>query len=143
MAEVKHLDAGGDILLSGETREDVEAVLQDLVGRGARVVTPLSRVGRSWVAACTQPPKAHDADRTSTLDLREIQAAQRKRRAEAALCSVEQAGFKLIVTGPTHDAVYARLQELLEDGATLVSDAEESAGTWIAVCDTAGPPGKD
>ena len=139
MAEVKRLDAGGDILLSGETREDVDAVLEDLLARGANILTPLTRVGKTWVAACTQPPKTHEADRTSTLDLREIQAAQRERRPEASLCKVEQAGFKLMVTGPTHEAVYARVQELLEDGATLVSDAEEIAGPWVAVCDTAGP----
>ena len=136
---VKLLDAGSDILLSGETREEVDAALKELVGRGADVITPLSQVGRSWVAACTQPLKPEEVDRTSTLDLRELQAAQRERRPLAALCQVEQVGFKLIVTGPTHDAVYARVQELLEEGATLVSDAEESDGAWIAVFDTAGP----
>lgn len=135
---IKRLDAGGDILLSGETREEVDAALKELVGRGADVITPLSLVGRSWVAACTQPLKPKDVDRTSTLDLRELQAAQRKERPLAALCTVEQVGYKLIVTGPSHDAVYARVQELLEQGATLVSDAEESGGAWVAVFDTAG-----
>jgi hypothetical protein len=36
--------------------------------------------------------------------------------------------------------VYARVMELLHEGVTLVSEAEKSFGTWIAVCDTAGPP---
>jgi hypothetical protein len=135
---VKRLDAGADILLSGETREEVDAALKELVGRGADVITPLTQVGRTWVAACTQALKPQEVDRTSTLDLRELQAAQRTRRPLAALCDVEQVGFKLIVSGPTHDAVYARVQELLEEGATLVTDAEESGGTWIAVFDTAG-----
>jgi len=135
---VKRLDAGGDILLSGETREEVDAALKELIGRGADVISPLSQVGRSWVAACTQPLNPREVDRTSSLDLRELQAAQRERRPEAALCQVEQVGFKLIVTGPSHSAVYARVQELLHEGATLVSDAEESGGTWIAVFDIAG-----
>jgi hypothetical protein len=143
MAEVKRLDLGGDILLSGETREDVDAVLQDLIRRRAKIVTPLTQVGKNWVAACTQPPAIQDSDRTSTLNMREVQAARRKRRPAAALCEIEQVGFKLIVTGPTHEAVYACLQELLEDGATLVSDAEESAGTWFAVCDTVARPADD
>src|ERR1700682_2289492 len=144
MAEVKRLDLGGDILLSGETREDVDAVLQDFVRRRAKIVTPLTQVGKTWVAACTQPPTIHESDHTSTLNMREVQAAQRKRRPEAALCKIEQVGFKLIVAGPTHDAVHARLLELLGDGATLVSDAEESAGTWFAVCYTpARPPTRD
>ena len=138
MAEVKRLDAGGDILISGETPEEVDTVLQDLVARGAKVVTPLSQVGRTWVAACTPPREVHEIDRTSTLDLRDIQAAMRKKRPEAALCQVEEAGLKRIITGPTFDAVHARLSELLEAGATLVAPPEESFGSWIAVCDTGG-----
>lgn len=138
MAEVKRLDAGGDILISGETAEEVVAVLNDLVARGAKVVTPLTQVGKTWVAACTPPEKVQEADRTSTLDLRDIQAAMRKRRPEAALCEVEEAGLKRIITGPSFDAVHARLAELLEGGATLVAPPEESFGSWIAVCDTGG-----
>src|SRR3954465_15381653 len=141
MAEVKRLDTGGgDILISGESPEDVDAALQDLLARGAKVITPLSRVGKTWVAACSPAPKIEDIDRTSTLDLRDIQAAQRARRPEAALCHVEEAGLKRIITGPTHDAVHARLAEMIEQGATLVSQPEESFGSWIAVCDT-GPGG--
>ena len=136
MAEVKRLDAGGDILISGDCREDVQAALQDLLARGANIITPLTQVGRSWVAACSPPPKAEDVDRTSTLNLRDIQAAQRKRSPHAAQCHVEAAGLKRIVTGPTHEAVYARLMELLEDGATIVTNPEETFGGWIAVCDT-------
>lgn len=140
MAEVKRLDTGTDILISGESREEVAAALQDLVARGAAVITPLSQLGRSWVAACTHPRKEHAADRTSTLDLREIQAAQRQRRPEAALCRVEEMGLKRVVTGPSRDAVHARLAELLEEGATLVSDVQEDFGSWIAVCDTGAKP---
>jgi predicted enzyme related to lactoylglutathione lyase len=138
MAEVKLLDAGGDILLSSEDREAVDAALQDLLGRGAKVISPLTPVGHRWIAVCTTPPKVHAADRTSTFDLREIRAAQR--RPGASLCRVEEAGLKRIITGPSRDAVDARLAELLEQGATLVSQPEESFGSWIAVCDT--PEGK-
>ena len=140
MGEVKRLDTGGDILISGDSREDVEAALQDLVSRGSSVITPLSQVGHRWVAACTPPRKEHAADRTSTLDLRDIEAAQRQRRPEAALCQVEEVGLKRVITGPSRDAVYARLSELLEEGATLVSDVQEQFGSWIAVCDTAEKP---
>ena len=139
MAGVKRLDLGGDILLSGDTREEVDAAFQDIVRRGGGVISPLSQVGHKWVAACTQPRKIDDVDTTSTLSLHEIEAAMR-RRAEAALCTVEEFGFKVIVSGPTHDAVYARVMELIRDGAMLVTDAEESFGTWVAVCDTAASP---
>ena len=136
MAEVKRHDAGGDILISGETHEDVEAALQDLVSRGARVITRPSLVGRAWVAACSPPPAPKDIDSTTTLDLAKIAAAQKKKRPEAALCRVEEMGLKRVVTGPTRDAVDARVAELVEEGAELVSPSEESYGSWIAVCDT-------
>ena len=140
MADVKRLDAGDEILVSGATRDEVDAVLQDFLARGAKLITPLSQVGRSWVAACSPPPKVHAADRTSTLNMRDIQAAQRKRRPQAALCQVEEAGLKRIITGPTLDAAHARLAEFLEGGATLVSNPEESFGSWIAVCDLGAQP---
>ena len=135
MAEVKHLDAGGDVMISGDTREEVEAALQELLARGARLITPVTLVGRSWVAACA--PRAQ-LDDTTTLDLAKVAAAQkRQRRPEAALCRVEEMGLKRIITGPTREAVEARVDELLAEGAQLVSAAEESYGSWVAVCDTA------
>jgi hypothetical protein len=136
MALVKRLDLGSDILLSAETQEDVDTALQDLVSRGAHILSPVALVGRSWVAACTRPGKLSEVDRTSTLDLGEVEAAQ-KQRTQAALCKTEEVGFKVVITGPTQDAVYARVMDLLHEGATLVSAAEESFGGWIAVCDTA------
>ena len=48
---LKKLDAGGDIMLRGESREEVDEALQDLLGRGARLITPVSQVGSAWVAA--------------------------------------------------------------------------------------------
>jgi len=134
----KRLEPGGDILISGEAREDVDAALQDLLGRGARIITPLSQVGRTWVAACSQPPEANAIDTTSTLGLAQILAAQKMRNPQAALCAVEEVGLKRVVTGPTRDAVEARLAELLAEGAQLVSGTEESFGSWVAVCDTGG-----
>lgn len=135
MAEVKRLDAGGDILISGGTREEVEAALQELLAGGARLITPASQVGRMWVAACA--PRSH-IDDTSTLYFSQIAAAQRQRRPEAALCGVEEVGLKRIVTGPSREAVDARTAELVAEGAEIVSGPEESYGSWIAVCDTGG-----
>jgi len=135
MAEVKRLDAGGTILISGESAEDVDATLQDLLARGATIITPLSKIGSRWVAACSQAPTVHDSDRTTTLNLRDV-VAKAKRLSDASLCRVEEAGLKRIITGPTAEAVRARLADFLEGGCTLVSDVEESFGSWMAVCDT-------
>ena len=139
MAEVKRLDAGGDIMISGPTSGDVQDALDELVARGARVITPLSRVGQAWVAACSAPTR-EDIDRSTTLDLSRIQALQRarERHPEAALCKVEEFGLKRIVTGPSYDAVQARLDELVGEGAVLVTAPEEDYGAWIGVCDTGG-----
>ena len=134
MAEVKRLDAGGNILISGESAAEVDVVLQDMLARGAQVITPLTKVGNRWVAACSPAPEVHDADRTTTLNLRDI-LTKAKRRSDASLCKVEEAGLKRIITGPTAEAVQARLEEFLEGGCTLVSGVEESFGSWIAVCD--------
>lgn len=139
MAEVRRHDAGGDILISGETSGDVQNALDELVARGARVITPLSRVGATWVAACSAPTK-EDIDRSTTLDLSKVQALQklRARHPQAALCTVDELGLKRVVSGPTRDAVQARLDELVAEGAELVSAPEESFGAWVGVCDTGG-----
>jgi hypothetical protein len=139
MADVKRLDAGGDILISGETSGDVQDALDELVARGARVITPLSRVGASWVAACSAPTK-EDIDRSQTLDLSRMQALQklRLRHPQAALCTVDKLGLKRVVSQPTREAVQARLDELVAEGAELVSAPEESFGAWVGVCDTGG-----
>jgi len=51
---------------------------------------------------------------------------------------VDELGLKRVVSGPTRDAVQARLDELVAEGAELVSAPEESFGAWVGVCDTGG-----
>ena len=142
---VKVLDAGGEILFSGAERTEVEASLGDYVARGAKVITPLSQVGKSWVAACTPPVKVHAADRTSTLSLSEIMKAQEKIKAPPksepesdGVCTIEKVGFKRLITGPTEAAVQAITKQFLELGAGIISHPEESFGQWVAVCDMGG-----
>lgn len=142
---VKILDAGGEILLSGAEAADVEALLSDYVARGAKVITPLSRVGKSWVAACTPPTKAHAADRTSTFSLAELAKAQEKIKAPPkaepesdGVCTIEKVGFKRLITGPSEAAVQVITKQFLEIGAGVVSAPEESYGQWVAVCDMGG-----
>ena len=134
MSEVKILDAGDKLLFSGAERDDVDAKLRYFVGRGAKIVSPLSQVGTTWVAACTPPTASEDADRTSTLLLSDIAAAGQ----DQGPCRVESLGFKHIITGPTRADVDAKVAEMVQMGATLVTEAEESDGEWVAVCDSGG-----
>jgi hypothetical protein len=142
---VKVLDAGGDILLSGSDPAEVEAVLQQHVARGATVITPLSQVGKKWVAACK--PAVDAVDRTSTLDLAELLRAQARAAAPPptepesdATCTVEKMGYKRLITGPTRDAVQAKTQAFINFGAGLVGEIEEMDGQWVALCDIGGTP---
>ncbi|HEY6822118.1 MAG TPA: hypothetical protein VI321_08850 [Burkholderiales bacterium] len=142
MSEVKILDAGEKLLLSGADPEAVQAKLSYYVGRGSKIVSPLTQVGSSWVAACTPPMEAHAADRTSTLDLAEILRAQQAQAAPRpeepqpdGLCTIEKVGFKRLITGPTQEAVQAMTRRFLEFGAGVVSGPEEIFGQWSAVCD--------
>lgn len=142
MSDVKVLDAGDKLLFSGSDAGSVEAELAYFVGRGSRIVSPLSQVGSTWVAACTPPLEALAADRTSTLNLAEILKAQQSRAPVAneepqgdGVCTIEKIGFKRLITGPTQAAVQAITERFLEIGAGIVSGPEEVFGQWSAVCD--------
>ena len=143
---VKVLDAGGDLLLTGDDPAEVEAVLRQHVARGAKVVTPLSQVGRKWVAAVK--PAADALDRSSTLDLAELMRAQAQRSAPPleepasdASCTVEKMGYKRLLTASTLEAVQAKTQAFINYGAGLVGAIEEVDGQWVAICDVGGHQG--
>ena len=143
--DVKILDAGGELMLSGADAAAVEAKLQYYLGRGARIITPLSQVGSTWIAACTPPAQQHAADRTSTLDLAQILKAQQAAKAAPktepvsdGVCTIEKIGLKRLITGPSLEAVQAVTRRFLEMGAGVVSGPEEVFGQWSAVCDMGG-----
>jgi len=142
MSGVKVMDAGEKLLFSGTDADAVQAELAYFVGRGSKIISPLSQVGSTWVAACTPPTEAHAADRTSTLNLADILRAQEsvvpapKDEPESdGVCTIEKVGFKRLITGPTQAAVQAVTERFLEIGAGIVSGPEEVFGQWSAVCD--------
>jgi hypothetical protein len=134
---VKVLDAAGKLLLSGSRAEDVERTLGEFLAQGARLVTPLYQVGKSWTAVCTVPPKSEGPDQTQTLSLASITAVQTAVGDEEPDdgCRVEKLGFKRIIYGPSARAVRLRIEFLQHFGAELVGDVEEFDGEWTAVCD--------
>ena len=138
---VKILDAGGKLLISGEVRAEVEAMLAKHERRGSMGVAAIQRVGNLWVAACTLPTEPMDADSTQTLQLADIEKHVSPSSPEPEFsdgCKVDEVGFKRIITGPTRRAVELRLEHLKQFGAELVGQIEEDGGAWVAVADTGG-----
>jgi class 3 adenylate cyclase len=107
-------DAGPNLIVSGYGKASVEAALSRLAEQGSRLISPLAKVGKRWVAACEHP------------------------RLPVSACRVEKLGSTHIVTGPSRDAVLAKVDELVQLGAVLIADVEYSGGVWIAVCDASG-----
>ena len=137
---VKVSDAGTKRLISGMEAAAVQAVLNDHLARGSKVLTPLSKLGSRWVVACTLPVTAHPADQTATLNLTE---SPRPRDPYAndddGVCRIEKVGFTWIVRGPTKVEVQARAEELVHLGAKLDGEINlDENGQWVAICDTGG-----
>src|SRR5918912_3318586 len=87
-------DAGTHFIISGPTRESVEAEIARLGAEGARVLAAPALVGAKWMATC-------------------------ENRRAAARVNVEKLGMKPIITAQTREAVEAKLKELLGFGARL------------------------
>jgi len=110
-------DAGPHLIVSAYDRAVVQKALDELAAKGARVVSPISRVGEKWMASCEHP------------DVR------------ASECKVENFGLTSVVTGPTRQAVATKVEELVERGARLTGEIEQDGGVWTAVCDSGGAGG--
>jgi hypothetical protein len=54
---------------------------------------------------------------------------------KAAGATVEEFGFKRIVSGPTRESVETAVDNLKEKGAVLVQEPELVDGVWTAVCE--------
>lgn len=110
-------DAGTHLIVSGQERAAVQQSLDELSTQGARVISPIQRVGDKWMASCDHP------------------------RLRLGECKVEKLGLTSIVTGPTREAVMVKVAELVELGARLTGEVEEDGGVWTAVCDSGGVGG--
>jgi hypothetical protein len=105
-------DAGMHFIVSGTTRESVEAELSRFAAEGAKVISPPTQVGAKWMATFEN------------------------RRASVRV-SVEKLGMKTMVTAATREAVEAKVNELVSFGARIDQPVEEIGGVWTAVLDEA------
>ena len=106
-------DAGTHFLVSGPSREAVEAELARLALQGAKRLADPALIGAKWLATC-------------------------ENRRTSVRVDVEKVGLKTIVSGPTREAVELKVKELLAFGARLDQDIELADGVWTAVCDNPG-----
>jgi class 3 adenylate cyclase len=107
-------NAGEHYIVSGPSRAAVQAALDRLAQSGSRVLSPISLVGKKWIATCEQPSRSAD-------------------------CRVEELGRTRIITGASAEAVGSKLEELIAGGARLVHDVENTSGVWTAVCEVSTP----
>jgi hypothetical protein len=103
-------DAGTHYLVSGYSEASVREAVEKLIAGGARLIAPLSQMGRKWLASVTNPRLAIEA-------------------------RVEEMGFKRVITGPTKEAVQLKVEDLVERGSTVVQPPELADGVWTAVCE--------
>ena len=108
-------DAGANLIISGYSKSSVQDAMNKLADSGARVISPITQVNNKWMATCEHP------------------------NVPVSACKVETLGHRRIVTGPTRQAVSAKVEELVQFGAILVGDIQSANGVWIAVCESDGP----
>jgi len=188
MDQVKIVDAGERIMISGPSRDVVEAAVESLVAKGAPVLAPAAQLGSRWVATCAKPPGGTVPETPTVADvqsgaddavLRRVKVSDtgdhlmitgaEKSAVEAALaalarngarvlappaplgngwiatlekpavranqCTIERAGFQLIIRGAERGAVEAKLADLAERGARPIGAVEHVGGEWVGVCD--------
>ena len=103
-------DVGTHYLVSGYSKEGVSDAVEKLTAQGAKLISPLSQVGRKWLASVTNPKLDVEA-------------------------TVEELGFKRVITGPTKESVELKVDDLVERGSKVVQPPELADGVWTAVCE--------
>jgi class 3 adenylate cyclase len=103
-------DAGSHMVVSGFSEPAVREIIARLEAQGHRPLSALVQVGSKWIASVSNPKLAVEA-------------------------TVEELGFKRIITGPTREAVQLKLEDFMQRGSTLVQEPELTDGVWTAVCE--------
>src|SRR4051812_5339762 len=103
-------DAGSHFIVSGATRESVEAELVRFAAEGAKVISAPAQVGAKWIATF-------------------------ENRRAAARVNMEKLGMKTVISAATREAVEAKVGELVSFGARIEQPVEQIDGVWTAVLD--------
>jgi class 3 adenylate cyclase len=103
-------DAGQHLLISGASRSSVKQALDELVAKGATVISAPSVAGSKWVASCSHPDQGGGL-------------------------KVDEFGLTRIVSGRNHRAVADKVADFVSLGGRLRGEIEQIDGVWTAVCD--------
>jgi len=130
MAGARVSDTGSNLLVTGPAEELVNAVLQELVSRGASIVARPSRLGSSWTASCTKPVGYQDGTLPTAYNVGEA-----TQNAVLRSVKINEAGNHLIISGKSAEAVQAALADLRKQGAGNFSAIGRNGDLWIASCE--------
>ena len=115
MESVKTVKVGTSLVISGSDKAAVEAAAKAMAAKGVKLLSKVEPMGAKWAVTCEDPD-----DRSKE-------------------CQVVKLGLRLMIKGPTEQVVKQKVQELVRDGAKLISPpSEATGGGWIAVCDDVG-----
>jgi len=115
---VRLIDSGDSVQISGAKRENVELVLKQLMQIGATMIDEPHRVGTHWIASCRRTDIAN------------------------AGVEVEKLGQRFFIRGRTLEAVHAKVVELTNRGARLEGGIDKIDDFFIAICHEAPHGGK-
>lgn len=130
MDQVRIVDAGSELMVSGPSRAEVDAALAALVAEGARMLAPAAQLGSRWVAICEKPEGASGA---AAATAQGTQASTDE--ALLGQVKISDTGDHLMITGPEQAAVAAALAALEREGARVLSAPAPLGNGWIAACE--------
>jgi hypothetical protein len=143
---LKVLDASDCLMLSGESREEVDVALARYVERGSKIVTQGVAVVSRWTGDCTLPVRSGDGGLTDCLKLSDVREAASHNRSEPRVNDeyrLEAVGFKRIFTASSKEQVMLRGEDFTRVGASLVGEIVQDGDKWVAIVDTRGTVGSD
>jgi len=109
---VKTVRMGANLVITGTDKAAVEAAAQAVAAKGGKILSKAEHMGTKWVVTCENPD-----DRSKE-------------------CQVVKLGMQVMIKGPTEQVVKIKAQELIRQGAKLISaPSEATGGGWVAVCD--------
>jgi hypothetical protein len=130
LESVQITDTGDALLITGPTRETVDAAFQALLSQGSKAISAASPLGRKWLASCTKPrPSPAIAETLSAA------VAEQSRRSAPSAVTISDAGPYLLVSGDDREAVRAALGELAKTGADATLDIAHVGNKWIGRCE--------
>jgi hypothetical protein len=132
MDQVKVVDAGAQLIVSGPSRAVVDAAVEALVAQGVRVVSAAAQLGSRWVATCAKPEPAEGTAGVAGQDFQLTTDEALLRRVK-----ISDAGEHLMITAAEKNAVAAALEALARRGQRVLAPPAPMGNSWVAACEKA------